>query len=111
MAWAGGTCGRAVPCCWSRAIGGSGRDQRALSLASTRPPDTALRVRLRDLANQRRRFGYKRAAMSDFLKLDIARIITDETNDLTPAIRARLKELLGGAEDRRYQTRSRFPTD
>ncbi|HVT28382.1 MAG TPA: hypothetical protein VHE81_10250 [Lacipirellulaceae bacterium] len=49
--------------------------------------------------------------MSDFLKLDIARIITDETNDLTPAIRARLKELLGGAEDRRYQTRSRFPTD
>ncbi|HVU42746.1 MAG TPA: hypothetical protein VHD86_17005 [Xanthobacteraceae bacterium] len=82
-----------------------------MSLASTRPPDTALRVRLRDLANQRRRFGYKRAAMSDFLKLDIARIITDETNDLTPAIRARLKELLGGAEDRRYQTRSRFPTD
>jgi len=27
---------------------------------SKRPPDTELRARLRDLANQRRRFGYRR---------------------------------------------------
>jgi transposase InsO family protein len=27
---------------------------------SSRPPDAALRSRLRDLANERRRFGYRR---------------------------------------------------
>ena len=35
-----------------------GSDDGPLSVASC--PDTALRVRLRDLANERRRFGYRR---------------------------------------------------
>jgi putative transposase len=35
-------------------------DRTTMRYRSRRPPDTALRVRLRELANQRRRFGYRR---------------------------------------------------
>jgi transposase InsO family protein len=35
-------------------------DRKTVRYRSIRPPDTALRVRLRDLANERRRFGYRR---------------------------------------------------
>ena len=35
-------------------------DRRMVRYCSTRPPETALRTRLRDLANERRRFGYRR---------------------------------------------------
>ena len=35
-------------------------DRKMIRYRSRRPPDTGLRVRLRDLANQRRRFGYRR---------------------------------------------------
>lgn len=35
-------------------------DRKMIRYRSRRPPDTELRVRLRDLANQRRRFGYRR---------------------------------------------------
>ena len=35
-------------------------DRKMIRYRSRRPPDTALRARLRDLANQRRRFGYRR---------------------------------------------------
>jgi putative transposase len=35
-------------------------DRHMVRYRSTRPPDTALRTRLRDIANERRRFGYRR---------------------------------------------------
>ena len=35
-------------------------DRQMVRYRSTRPPETALRTRLRDLANERRRFGYRR---------------------------------------------------
>ena len=35
-------------------------DRKTIRYRSRRPPDTELRARLRDLANQRRRFGYRR---------------------------------------------------
>jgi putative transposase len=35
-------------------------DRRMVRYRSRRPPDSALRARLRELANQRRRFGYRR---------------------------------------------------
>ena len=35
-------------------------DRKMIRYQSCRPPDIALRTRLRDLANQRRRFGYRR---------------------------------------------------
>lgn len=37
-----------------------GADRRMVRYKSIRPPDTALRERLRELASQRRRFGYRR---------------------------------------------------
>ena len=37
-----------------------GADRKMVRYRSCRPPDTALRARLRDLANERRRFGYRR---------------------------------------------------
>ncbi len=37
-----------------------GADRKMIRYKSRRPPDTALRTRLRDLANERRRFGYRR---------------------------------------------------
>jgi putative transposase len=37
-----------------------GADRKMVRYRSCRAPDTALRVRLRDLANERRRFGYRR---------------------------------------------------
>lgn len=38
----------------------AGADRKTVRYQSRRPPDTALRSRLRDLANERRRFGYRR---------------------------------------------------
>ncbi len=38
----------------------AGGDRKTVRYRSRRAPDTALRVRLRDLANERRRFGYRR---------------------------------------------------
>jgi putative transposase len=35
-------------------------DRKMIRYRSRRPPDIELRSRLRDLANQRRRFGYRR---------------------------------------------------
>ena len=35
-------------------------DRKMIRYRSCRPPDTELRVRLRELANARRRFGYRR---------------------------------------------------
>src|SRR6266508_1482747 len=35
-------------------------DRKMIRYRSRRPPDTELRARLRDLADQRRRFGYRR---------------------------------------------------
>ena len=35
-------------------------DRKTIRYCSRRPPETALRARLRDLANERRRFGYRR---------------------------------------------------
>ena len=35
-------------------------DRKTIRYCSVRPPDTELRTRLRELANQRRRFGYRR---------------------------------------------------
>ena len=35
-------------------------DRKMVRYRSRRPPDAELRARLRDLANQRRRFGYRR---------------------------------------------------
>jgi putative transposase len=43
-----------------RACGIIGVSRRVNSYASQRPDDGALRVRLRDLASERRRFGYRR---------------------------------------------------
>lgn len=37
-----------------------GADRKAVRYRSRRPPDTELRRRLRELANERRRFGYRR---------------------------------------------------
>jgi len=37
-----------------------GADRKMIRYRSRRAPDTALRGRLRDLANERRRFGYRR---------------------------------------------------
>lgn len=37
-----------------------GADRKMVRYRSSRPPDAALRGRLRDLANERRRFGYRR---------------------------------------------------
>ena len=37
-----------------------GADRTMVRYRSCRPPDTELRARLRDLANERRRFGYRR---------------------------------------------------
>ncbi|WP_144259649.1 IS3 family transposase [Methylocystis sp. ATCC 49242] len=37
-----------------------GADRKTVRYRSRRPPDTELRARLRDLANERRRFGYRR---------------------------------------------------
>ncbi|WP_271612376.1 IS3 family transposase [Bradyrhizobium sp. CCBAU 21362] len=37
-----------------------GADRKMVRYRSSRPPDVALRGRLRDLANERRRFGYRR---------------------------------------------------
>ena len=43
-----------------RACGVVAADRKMIRYRSCRPPDTELRARLRDLANQRRRFGYRR---------------------------------------------------
>lgn len=37
-----------------------GADRKMVRYRSRRPPDTALRAQLRNLANERRRFGYRR---------------------------------------------------
>ena len=37
-----------------------GADRKMVRYRSRRPPDGELRARLRDLANERRRFGYRR---------------------------------------------------
>jgi hypothetical protein len=37
-----------------------GADRTMIRYCSRRPPDTELRTRLRELANERRRFGYRR---------------------------------------------------
>jgi putative transposase len=37
-----------------------GADRKMVRYRSRHPPDTKLRARLRDLANERRRFGYRR---------------------------------------------------
>jgi putative transposase len=38
----------------------AGADRMMVRYRSSRPPDTELRARLRELANERRRFGYRR---------------------------------------------------
>jgi len=38
----------------------AGADRKTIRYQSRRAPDTTLRGRLRDLANERRRFGYRR---------------------------------------------------
>ena len=38
-------------------------DRTMIRYHSRRPPDTALRARLRELANKRRRFGYRRLSI------------------------------------------------
>ena len=43
-----------------RACGLVGIDPRVYRYRSTRPDDAALRVRLKELASERRRFGYRR---------------------------------------------------
>jgi hypothetical protein len=43
-----------------RACSFVGADRKIIRYRSCRPPETALRGRLRDLANERRRFGYRR---------------------------------------------------
>lgn len=43
-----------------RACSVVGADRKMIRYRSRRPPDTELRARLRELANQRRRFGYRR---------------------------------------------------
>jgi putative transposase len=37
-----------------------GADRKMIRYRSCRPPDTELRTKLRDLANERKRFGYRR---------------------------------------------------
>jgi transposase InsO family protein len=37
-----------------------GADRKMIRYQSCRPPENELRARLRDLANERRRFGYRR---------------------------------------------------
>ncbi len=41
-----------------RACSFVGADRKMVRYRSRRPPETELRTRLRDLANERRRFGY-----------------------------------------------------
>ncbi len=43
-----------------RACSTVGADRKMVSYRSRRPPDAELRARLRDLGNERRRFGYRR---------------------------------------------------
>jgi transposase InsO family protein len=43
-----------------RACSFVGADRKMVRYRSSRPPETELRKRLRDLANERRRFGYRR---------------------------------------------------
>jgi transposase InsO family protein len=43
-----------------RACSVVGADRKMIRYQSIRPPETELRGRLRDLANERRRFGYRR---------------------------------------------------
>ena len=43
-----------------RACSVVGADRKMIRYRSSRPPETELRGRLRDLANERRRFGYRR---------------------------------------------------
>lgn len=43
-----------------RACSFVGADRKMIRYCSCRPPEAALRGRLRDLANERRRFGYRR---------------------------------------------------
>ncbi len=43
-----------------RACSFVGADRKMVRYRSLRPPETELRTRLRDLANERRRFGYRR---------------------------------------------------
>src|SRR5262249_44035262 len=43
-----------------RACSLAAADRKMIRYRSRRPPDTELRARLRELANQRRRFGYRR---------------------------------------------------
>lgn len=43
-----------------RACSFVGADRKMVRYRSRRPPETELRTRLRDLANERRRFGYRR---------------------------------------------------
>lgn len=43
-----------------RACSLAGADRKMIRYRSRRPPETELRARLRELANQRRRFGYRR---------------------------------------------------
>ena len=43
-----------------RACSFVGADRKMIRYRSSRPPETELRGRLRDLANERRRFGYRR---------------------------------------------------
>src|SRR3984885_15805767 len=43
-----------------RACSIAGADRTMVRYRSCRPPDTELRTRLRELANERRRFGYRR---------------------------------------------------
>ena len=43
-----------------RACSIAAADSKMIRYRSRRPPDTELRARLRELANQRRRFGYRR---------------------------------------------------
>src|SRR4051794_11609077 len=43
-----------------RACSVVGADRKIVRYRSRRPPETALRGRLRELANERRRFGYRR---------------------------------------------------
>jgi putative transposase len=51
----------AGPDCWARLLGQiAGADRKMVRYQSHRAPDTALRGRLRDLANERRWFGYRR---------------------------------------------------
>jgi hypothetical protein len=43
-----------------RACAVTAADRKMIRHRSRRPPETELRTRLRDLANERRRFGYRR---------------------------------------------------